>query len=323
MFATPRKPHCPALALLLATLVTAGAAAATPETVVWSARVENDAGPLDGTVSLTLTLFDAETGGSAVHEETIASAVVVDGELVHELGASAGNPLDDAVLERPALYLQVAMNGETLSPRLPIRSVPYALRAEQCNTLQGLSADDVATDAELATALQGFSVPFSSITGVPAGLADGELTAAAGGGLSVSGNTIGIGTSAVTAGMIASSAVTSAKIAADAVTASTIAANAVGSSEVADSSITSADIATGTITADDIADGAITRTDVLGQDVYALPTACGGGLSLSASCRTLACSTNGSSLNFLNCSGSCSSPAPLTCNGTDVGELVR
>lgn len=309
MFATTRT----AQAVLLATLLSATAATATPETMLWSARVENDAGPYDGTVSLSLALFDAATGGAAVHEESVTSAVVVDGELVHELGAAAGNPLDDAVLNHPALYLQVTMNGETLAPRMPIRSVPYALRAEQCSTLEGLSADDVATDAELATALQSVSVPFSSVTGVPAGLADGELTAAVGGGLSVAGNTIGIGIGAVTGVMIASGAVTSAKLAADAVTASAIAANSVGSVDIVDSSITSADIA----------DGAITRTDVLGQDVYAMPTACGGGLSLSPSCRTVACSASGGSLNFQTCSGACTSAAPLTCSGTEVGELVR
>ncbi len=323
MFAPIRTFH----GLVIASLFAATTAAATPATIVWSARVENDAGPLDGPVSVTLTLFDASTGGTAVHEETVASAIVVDGELVHELGAAAGNPLDDAVLDQASLYLQVAMNGETLSPRLPIRSVPYALRAEQCSTLEGLSADDVATDAELASALQSVSVPFSSITGVPAGLADGELTAAASGGLVVSGNTVGIGASAVTSGMIASGAVTAAKLAADSVASSTIASNAVGSSEIADSTIRSEDIMDGAITGGDITNGTIRDADVTGVSVYQYNNFCSGSASLllTSTCSSAICAAATMSLPnyYYSCSGSCSATSPQTCNNNYMGKLVK
>lgn len=313
--------------LVLATMIAAGSAAATPETVVWSARVENDAGPLDGTVSLTLTLFDAATGGSAVHEETVTSAVVVDGELVHELGASAANPIDDAVLDRPELFLQVVLNGETLSPRLPIRAVPYALRAEQCSTLEGLSADDVATDAEMAAALQSISVPFSSLTGVPAGLIDGELTASSSGGLVVNGNTIGIGASAVTSGMIASGAVTSAKLASGSVTAAAIAVNAVGTSEIEDSSIGSVDILNNTITGDDIRDGTIREADVGGVRVYQYNDSCSSSatLLLTSTCTSMLCAgaVGGLPNYYYTCSGQCSATTPQSCNNNPIGKLVN
>lgn len=315
------------LSLVLPTMLAASAATATPETVVWSARVESDAGPFDGTVSLALALFDAETGGVAVHQEAVTSAVVVRGELVHELGADASNPIDDAVLDHPSLFLQVTMNGETLSPRLPIRSVPYALRAEQCSTLEGLSADDVATDAELAAALQSVSVPFSSLTGVPAGLADGELTAAQGGGLAVSGNTIGIGASGVTAGMIASGAVTSAKLAADAVTASAIAANSVTSSDIVDSTITSADIQDGMVSGSDIANGAVREADVTGPRVYQYNDNCSASdaLILTSTCNTMLCSAGvmGSPDHYYTCNGSCTATSTQSCNNVLIGKLVN
>lgn len=313
--------------LVLTSLIAASSAAATPETVVWSARVENDAGPLDGTVSLTLTLFDAVTGGSAVHEETVTSAVVVDGELVHELGASAANPIDAEVLDRPALFLQVVLNGEGLSPRLPIRAVPYALRAEQCSTLEGLSAEDVATDAEMAAALQSISVPFSSLTGVPAGLVDGELIASSAGGLVINANTIGIGASAVTSGMIAGGAITYGKLANDSVAAAAIATNAVGTSEIADSSIGSVDILNNTVTGDDIADATIRDTDVTGVRLYQYNDVCSSSatLLLTSTCSSMLCTPAVGALPnyYYTCVGNCSATTPQTCNNEYVGKLVK
>ncbi|MCC7070815.1 MAG: hypothetical protein IT383_05800 [Deltaproteobacteria bacterium] len=302
---TAKNLPCLALSTLLATLLSAAGAAATPQTVVWSAQVENDGGPVDGTVSLSLSLFDAPNGGALVHEESVPSAAVVDGVLVHELGAAAGNPLDSAVLDHPALFLQVTINGETLSPRLPIRSVPYALRAEQCTSLEGLSADDVATDDEVASALASVSVPFSSITGLPPWLADGELTATPGGGLQVVGNGIGIAAGSITRPMLANGAIDGSKLEPGAVVRSAIAADAVGSGEIADAAITSADIADGAITGDDIANGTVRDSDVAGVSVYLFHASCSAtGLTLDGSCGSSSCPHG-------------------TCSNTYIGKLVK
>ncbi len=320
MTATIRYPA----ALTLASLLAATAAAATPETVLWSARVENASGPVDGTVSLTLGLFAAATGGTALHEESVPSAVVVDGELVHELGAAADNPLDDAVLDHPALFLQVTMNGETLAPRLPIRSVPYALRAEQCSSLEGLSADDVATDADVVAALAAHRPAFSSLTGLPAGLADGELTPASGAGLFTSGNTIGIAGGGVIAGMIANGAVTQAKLGVDVVTSAAIAAGAVASSEIADGSISSADIQDGAITGNDIGSLAVRDTHVNGVRIYAKHEYCAdrGTLVTSASCSTVICAGSPQIL-YYECDGQCASTRPEGCSNEYLGKLAH
>lgn len=328
----PRTTPLTMLATVVASMVAAAGAAATPETVLWSAHIENDSGPLDGTVSLTLALYDAESGGALVHEESVASAVVVGGELVHELGAAAGNPIDDEVLDHPALFLQVTVNGETLTPRLPIRSVPYALRAEQCTSLQGLSADDVATDDEVAAALATVSVPYSSITNLPSWLADGELTALAGGGLAVTGNSIGIAAGGVTGSMIANSTITAAKlandsvgsaaIAADSVGASEIIAGSIGSVEIGDGSIAGADILDSTITGTDIMNGSIHMDDVAGVNVYLSATGCGSVLMLSSTCHTRHCTAE-PPIYWYACGGGCSAEASQTCTGSLIGKLVQ
>ena len=110
-------------------LVVAAPALALPDVVTYAARVENDAGVFSGTVAVTFQLFDASEVGNQLWSESVASTVVVAGDLVHELGSI--EPLDSTVIERDDLFLAVTINGDTLSPRVALRAVPYALRARR------------------------------------------------------------------------------------------------------------------------------------------------------------------------------------------------
>lgn len=228
----------------IATLVIAASPVlALPDVVSYSARVENDAGIFSGTVAVTFQLFDASEAGSELWSETVASTVVVAGDLVHELGSV--ELLDDSVLERDDLFLAVTINGDTLLPRLALRAVPYALKAQEAESLSGLSADDVATDAEVAAAVAARVVTFAQLAAVPAGFADGVdndtvSTALAGGGLAVANNAFSIADNGVTLARMADSSVGSAEVVADSLTAADLAASSVGASEIAASSITSA-----------------------------------------------------------------------------------
>jgi hypothetical protein len=71
--------------------------------------------------------------------------LAVDGGLVlAELGAS-GSPLNTALFDGSPLWLEIQIEGEILTPRSPIGSVPYALRAEEADH----AADaDHASDAD-------------------------------------------------------------------------------------------------------------------------------------------------------------------------------
>ncbi len=115
------------LCLVLA-LLSSSAALAVPDTFLYVGDLDEDGVPADGNFSVTFQMFDDEEAGTKVFEETVASLVVVDGALVHELGASASDPLDDAELGGD-LYLSVVVNGTVLEPRVPIRSVPFARAA--------------------------------------------------------------------------------------------------------------------------------------------------------------------------------------------------
>lgn len=160
--------HTTAFIATLGLLLSTGAAA-IPDTFLYVGDLEDDGAPANGSFSVTFQIFDDPVAGTAVFAETVAALVVVDGALVHELGAAPSNVLDDAELAAGDLYLSVIVNGVTLEPRVPIRAVPYAALAEKAEFAE---TADVATTATTATAVQG--VDFDAL------LQEGDLTSASG-----------------------------------------------------------------------------------------------------------------------------------------------
>jgi hypothetical protein len=266
----------PILASALSLLV-AGTAQAVPDVVSYAARVENDAGAFSGTVSATFQLFGAATGGTELWSENAASIVVIGGDLVHDLGSV--EPLDDAIIARDDLFLQVTMNGDVLEPRAALRSVPFALRAK--NAQQAARA--VAADS--ADRLGG-QLPSSF-----------QFTAGANGGLALVDTAFSIAPNGITADRIAAAAVSLAKLAANSVDASKLvdsavtlaklaplsvdgsklidgvvalsklAANSVDGSKIVDGSVANADIQGGAITSAKIATGAVGAAQILDLSV--------------------------------------------------------
>jgi len=96
-------------------------------TVNYQGRLADPAGnPLDGTYGMSFALFAADTGGSPVWGPENHPAVPVGGGLFSVgLGSqtSGGIPTTTWNGDR---YLEITVDGETLSPRELIRSVPIA-----------------------------------------------------------------------------------------------------------------------------------------------------------------------------------------------------
>jgi trimeric autotransporter adhesin len=132
------------VALAALCLVAAPAGAVVPETLTYSGHLVDDGMPYEGTVDLTFELFDEGVAGSLLWDETHTSVEVSDGLFTAELGSleSISSLLDGGVY-----WLQVTIDTETLAPRTPFRSVPYALRAGDADTLEGQSADDIQNGA--------------------------------------------------------------------------------------------------------------------------------------------------------------------------------
>ncbi len=132
------------LAVLFCMGISFSASAAVPGTMTYHGNLTDSSGqPVDTTVEATFRLYNAVSGGSEVWSETFSSVDVVDGSFSAQLGAT--DSLID-VFDGDSYWLEVIIDGETLSPRNPVESVPYALRshkADDADYLQGLSADDV------------------------------------------------------------------------------------------------------------------------------------------------------------------------------------
>lgn len=154
---------------LMLLLVGATVAFAVPSEVTLQGTLTGESGTLAGTRAWRVQFYDAETDGIALGEEltgflTVAETghwslsftpppgvVSMPGELWYELAIDSAVPSDgsidaadvfpDRVQVQSVLFAQVAVNAE------------MALTANNATSLDGLMADDYATDSELDAAL--------------------------------------------------------------------------------------------------------------------------------------------------------------------------
>jgi len=129
-------------------------------------RLNADGAPVTGVVSLTSELFADPTNGSSgsgLWSET-QSIALADGFYSTTLGSTTPVPSD--IFDGSSRFLQIAVAGVPLTPRLWIASVPYAHMATVAKSLAaGSPAVAVATGATLASAgvaVTGTSTTFTS-----------------------------------------------------------------------------------------------------------------------------------------------------------------
>lgn len=127
--------------LVLGATATAGA---VPSTISFSGRLSTSKGVVEGPVNLTFRLHDVATGGTPVWFEDRAAVEAKEGLVFVDLGAVT--TLDTGVFKGAQMFLEIVVDGETLSPRVAINSVPYAMHTADSDTLGGtVAADDVIT----------------------------------------------------------------------------------------------------------------------------------------------------------------------------------
>jgi hypothetical protein len=85
--------------------------------------------PLNETISVQFSIYLDASGGSAQWSETDPDVEVSDGGFDVYLGSI--NPLPGSLFTNSDLWLQLAVNGETLSPRQKLASVPYGFRSAE------------------------------------------------------------------------------------------------------------------------------------------------------------------------------------------------
>jgi hypothetical protein len=160
------------------------ASAQTSPTISYQGLLQNNGVAVNGTDTLTIRLYTAESGGSPIYSET-QTVMVVNG--IFNLAIGAVTPLLPTLDFTKQYYLGVSVDGAPeLMPRSTVSFAPYAFRA--------LNADSAsyATHATTANTLSGSYV--SNVNG-----SYGSITITGGSGISIANNSgsIGIGNSGV------------------------------------------------------------------------------------------------------------------------------
>ncbi|MEM9177400.1 MAG: IPT/TIG domain-containing protein [Myxococcota bacterium] len=112
------------------TLAAASAVAQAPTQIPFQGMLLDAGGaPVTDVVDLDFGLHDAIVSGTLLWSESHVGVQVIDGIYSVNLGETA--PITPAVLSGGSAFLEIVVDGETLTPRQQFRSVPYALVSDQ------------------------------------------------------------------------------------------------------------------------------------------------------------------------------------------------
>lgn len=110
-----------------------------PRVVRIDGTVPQGATSASGPVSIAASIYDAESGGTLLWDETQVVTLDAQGQYSFYLGGSQAEGLPTAVLTASApLWLSLQVAGVAPQARVPLTSVPFALRAADADTLGGL-----------------------------------------------------------------------------------------------------------------------------------------------------------------------------------------
>jgi len=112
-------------------LVGSAVTAAVPSQMNVQGRLLSGGSPLNGSHPTTFKIFDALTGGSQLWAED--DTVSVQGG-IYSTVIGAKNPLGSGVFNGQARWLEVVVDGTTLSPRLSFDNNAYSFRAARADT---------------------------------------------------------------------------------------------------------------------------------------------------------------------------------------------
>lgn len=108
------------------------ASAAVPRLINYQGRLTDTSGnPLTGSYALTFRIYDAETAGNLLWEETQSGVVIQKGVFSVLLGSVKSLNL---AFDKP-YFLEIKVGSEVMSPRQRITSAAYAIKAESADSL--------------------------------------------------------------------------------------------------------------------------------------------------------------------------------------------
>ena len=139
-----------ALIVISLVMLVSPLAAGVPHQINYQGLLTDDSGtPLAGTYELTFTIYSDSLTGVLIWTETRYGIDVEEGLVNLLLGRKT--PLLEYHFNQEERWLEIAVDGSTLSPRMKMTSVPWALRASIADTALvtlGGSGDGHSLDAD-------------------------------------------------------------------------------------------------------------------------------------------------------------------------------
>lgn len=115
------------------------ASAQVPSQVPFQGLLLDSGGaPVTDAVDLDFELFDDLTAGASLWSESQSGVMVTDG--VYSVTLGAVTPISSAVLGAGGAFLSITVDGELLTPRQQLLSVPFALRAAEAGQVGSVSS---------------------------------------------------------------------------------------------------------------------------------------------------------------------------------------
>lgn len=115
--------------------------------MLFQGHVTLPAAEANGTKELTVSLYDAETGGTLYWSDNFTSVVFTDGRFAVQLGSSAPLPS----FNKP-VYIQLTVGSLVAEKRIPLTVAPYAKRAEVAE--KAVMAEALVSAADKSVALR-------------------------------------------------------------------------------------------------------------------------------------------------------------------------
>lgn len=114
--------------------------AAVPQTMNYQGYLTNSGGtPVNGQVGIIFSLYDVQSGGTALWTETQSAVQVTNGVYSATLGST--NPINLAFDAQYYLGVKVGTDAE-MTPRQALTSVGYAIKAKEADTVAAGSITD-------------------------------------------------------------------------------------------------------------------------------------------------------------------------------------
>ncbi|MBX3380690.1 MAG: hypothetical protein KF805_11405 [Phycisphaeraceae bacterium] len=120
-----RRPPLVLLALSLALSLAATIARAQNQSFTYQGKLAESGAPATGAIDLTVKLFNTDTGGSPIGSQTINGVPLIGGVFTITLNAGGeftANPFATGA----DLWVEITVNGQTISPRQKLTVAPMA-----------------------------------------------------------------------------------------------------------------------------------------------------------------------------------------------------